>query len=120
VVDNRVTIVYDAVTGSIIFEVKAVEFLSVRDFRTSPKSVWEKLSRMGEIVITNNGKPTALMLNIENNELEELSRAVRQAKAMISINNMRMIAAQNGYITDEEIEMEINAYRKEKEEIGNE
>jgi hypothetical protein len=93
--------------------VKAVEFLSIRDFRTSPKSVWKKLTRKGEIVITDNGKPTALMLNIENGELETLTRAIRQARAMISINNMRMIAAQNGYMTDEEIEMEINAYRKE-------
>ena len=88
-----------------------MEFLSVSAFKASPKSVWEKLSRKGQIVITNNGKPAALMLNIENDELEELSRAIRQAKAMISINNMRMIAAQNGYITDDEIEMETNTYR---------
>jgi len=89
-----------------------MEFLPVNAFRTSSKSVWEKLSQKGEIVITYNGKPAALMLSIENNELEGLSRAIKQAKVMISIKNMRMIAAQNGYMTDEEIEMEINAYRR--------
>ena len=91
-----------------------MEFLSVRDFRTSPKSAWDTLSQKGEIVITNNGKPTALMLSIENGAFEELSKAVRQAKAMISINNMRSIAAENGYMTDEEINAEIEAYRSEK------
>ena len=91
-----------------------MEFLTVRDLRTSPRGVWEKLSQNGEVVITNNGKPTALMLNIENGEIEELSKAIRQAKAMMSINNMRLIAADNGYMTDEEIEAEIQAYRQEK------
>ena len=90
-----------------------MEFLPVSALRTSPKGVLEELSLKGEIVITNNGRPAVLMLNIENNELEELLWAIRQAKAMISINSMRMIAAQNGYMTDEEIEMEINAYRRE-------
>ena len=92
-----------------------MEFLTVRDFRTSPRNVWEKLSQSGEVVITNNGKPTALMLNIEDGELETLSRAVRQAKAMMSINNMRQIAAENGYMTDDEINAEILAYRQEKQ-----
>ena len=53
-------------------------------------------------------------MDTDNNEPEELLRAIRKAKAMIAVNNMRMIAAQNGYMTDEEIEMEINAYRREK------
>jgi hypothetical protein len=94
-------------------EVYMMEFLTVRDFRTSPKSVWEKLNNNNEIVVTNNGKPTALMLNVRDGELEELISAVRQAKAMRSISNMRLIAAENGYMSDEEIEAEISAYRQE-------
>jgi hypothetical protein len=88
-------------------------FFTVRDFRTSPKTVWEKLSQNGELVITNNGKPTALMLNIEDGEIEELTKAIRQARAMMSINNMRMHAIAKGYISDEEIAGEIQAYRRE-------
>jgi hypothetical protein len=37
------------------------------------------------------------------------------AKAMRSINNMRLTAAKNGYLSDEEIEAEISAYRQEKD-----
>jgi hypothetical protein len=91
-----------------------MEFLTVRDFRTSPKSVWEKLSQNGEIVITNNGKPTALMLNIENGDFEEISRSIRQAKAMRALNAIRAEAADRGFLTEEEIEAEIQAYRREK------
>ena len=91
-----------------------MEFMNVRSFRTSPASVWKKLAQSGEIVITNNGNPTALMLNVSEGELESLVRAVRQARAMMSINNMRSIAEQHGYMTDEEINAEINACRDEK------
>jgi len=93
-----------------------MEFLTVRDFRTSPKSVWEKLSQNSEVVVTNNGKPTALMLNIENGKFDELLRAVRQAKAMIALNSIREEAAERGFLSEEEIEAEIQAYRKEKRE----
>ena len=91
-----------------------MEFVTVRDFRTSPKNIWEKLSASGEVVITNNGKPSALMLNINDGEFEEVLRSVRQAKAMRALNAIRFEAAQKGFLSEEEIEAEIQAYRKEK------
>jgi len=90
-----------------------MEYMTVRDFRTSSKSIWEKLDRHGEIIITNNGRPAALMLSIKDGDVEQLLRAIRQTKAMMAVNNMRIIAAENGYMTDDEIEAEINAYRQE-------
>ena len=91
-----------------------MEFLNVLEFRTYPKKVWEKLAEQGEIVVTNNGKPTALMLNIENGDYDDLARAVRQARAMIALNSIRAEAAERGFLSDEEIEAEIKAYRQEK------
>ena len=41
-----------------------MEFYSVRDFRMASKAVWESLARGGEVVITNDGKPAALMIEI--------------------------------------------------------
>ncbi len=90
-----------------------MNFATVRDFRTSTRSVWDKLNENGEIVVTNNGKPIALMLNIADGEFDELSQAIRQAKAMLSINRMRSAAAGGGYMSDEEIEAEIRAARRE-------
>ena len=36
-----------------------MNFYTVRDLRTTPKSIWENLSADGEVIITNNGRPTA-------------------------------------------------------------
>ena len=89
-----------------------MNFYTVRDLRTTPKSIWDNLSEDGEVVITNNGKPTAILFDISDGNFEETLKAVRQAKAMISFNSMRSKAAANGYVSDEEIEAEIAAARK--------
>ena len=90
-----------------------MEFLNARDFR-SPKDVWTKLSKNGELILTNNGKPIALLLNLPDGQFEDTLRAVRQAKAMRSFNMIREEAAERGFLTDEEIENEIRSYREEK------
>lgn len=90
-----------------------MNFYTVRDLRTTPKSIWENLSSDGEVVITNNGRPAAIMLNIADGSYEETVKAIRQAKAMIAFNSMRAKAARSGYMSDEDIEAEIAAYRKE-------
>lgn len=91
-----------------------MKFYTVRDLRTIPKTIWDNLSVNGEVVITNNGKPTALMLNITDDNFEDLLRAVRQAKAMMAFNSMRKKAAGQGYMSSEDIDAEITACRQEK------
>lgn len=89
-----------------------MNFYTVRDLRTTPKKLWDNLSDDGEVVITNNGKPTAIMIDIEEGKLEETIKAIRQAKAMIAFNSMKLKAAKKGYMDDEEIEEEIKKVRK--------
>lgn len=91
-----------------------MNFYSVRDLRTESKNVWDNLSAGGEVVITNNGKPSALMIDIPEGSFDEIVQAVRQAKAMIAFNSMRRKASMSGFMTDEEIEAEINAARNEE------
>ena len=88
-----------------------MDFYTVRDLRTTPKSLWDSLTADGEVVITNNGRPTALMLDISDGTFEESLKAVRQAKAMIAFNAMRDRASRYGFMADEEIEAEIAAAR---------
>jgi PHD/YefM family antitoxin component YafN of YafNO toxin-antitoxin module len=95
-----------------------MDFYSVKDLRTQ-KNVWTSLAANGEVVITNNGKPSALMLDISGGDFESFIRAVRQARAMIAFNNMRRVAAENGYMTEEEIEAEIAAARAERRQKAN-
>ena len=88
-----------------------MNFYSIRDFRTESKAIWKTLASGNEIVITNNGKPSALMIDIPEGSFDDVVQAVRQAKAMIAFNNMRRKAASAGFMTDEEIEAEIQAAR---------
>lgn len=89
-----------------------MNFYTVRDLRTTPKVLWDDLSADGEVVITNNGRPTALLLDISDGSFEETVKAVRQMKAMVAFNSMRSKAAARGYMSDEEIEAEIAAARR--------
>lgn len=89
-----------------------MNFYTVRDLRTTPKSIWENLAADGEVIITNNGKPTAIMLDISGGNFEEMLKAIRQAKAMIAFNSMRSKAASKGYMSEEEIQSEIDAARR--------
>lgn len=88
-----------------------MNFYSMRDLRTESKNVWADLSRGDEVILTNNGKPSALMIDIPEGCFDEVVQAVRQAKAMIALNNMRQTAAKEGYKTDDEIEALINEAR---------
>lgn len=90
-----------------------MNFYSVRDLRTDSKRIWENLSTGNEVVITNNGKPSALMIDIPEGSFDEIVQAVRQARAMIAFNNMRHKAAKAGFLSDEEISAIIEDVRKE-------
>ena len=90
-----------------------MNFYSVRDLRTDSKKMWADLSGGDEVIITNNGKPSALMIDIPEGGFDEIVQAVRQAKAMIALNNMRRRAAKAGFLSDDEIESIINEVRRE-------
>lgn len=89
-----------------------MNFYSVGDLRDTSNTIWDDLSSDGQVVITNNGKPTAIMLDIADGSLEETMLAIKQAKAMLAFHSMRQKAAEHGYMTDEEIEAEISAARQ--------
>ena len=90
-----------------------MNFYSVHDLRTDSKSMWADLTSGEEVVLTNNGKPAALIISIPEGGFDEMVQAVRQAKAMIALNNMRRKASRNGYMTDEEMESVIAEARNE-------
>lgn len=95
-----------------------MNFYSIKELRVETKNICENIRQNGEAVITNNGKPALLILDISDNDFEELLRAVRQAKAMIAFNSMRATAARNGYMTETEIEAEIASARAERRSQG--
>jgi PHD/YefM family antitoxin component YafN of YafNO toxin-antitoxin module len=91
-----------------------MDFVTVRELTSSPREMWARLKDEQELVITNNGKPSAIMLNIDETNLNETLRSIHQARSMRLITAIWDEAAVGGGITDAEIEAEIEAARKER------
>ena len=91
-----------------------MKFVTVRDLRTSPAQVWKALPGEQQIVITNNGKPIALLTPVSDATLEETVSAVRRARAMQAVRRAQASAAKRGLsdLTTDEINEEIRAARK--------
>jgi antitoxin (DNA-binding transcriptional repressor) of toxin-antitoxin stability system len=92
-----------------------MKFVTVRDFRTESAKIWASLPQEQEMVITNNGKPVALLTPISDKTLEETLSAVRRAKAMNAVKVLQQQSIKNGTdkMTLEEINAEIKKARKE-------
>ncbi len=82
------------------------------ELRTNTKSIWENLSKNNDVVITNNGKPYALMVGIPEGMFVETVRALRPAKTIAAMERMRNSASKNVSMSNEEIDEAINAARK--------
>lgn len=93
-----------------------MKFIPVRDFRTRPAEIWKKLPEAEEMVITNNGKPIAMLAPVSDSNLEETLRAFRKIKAMDAVRKMQEQSYQNGNdkMSLDEINTEIAAARKNR------
>ncbi len=91
-----------------------MKFVTVRDFRTSPAQIWKQLPEEQEMVITNNGKPIALLTPLSDANIEDTLKAVRKARALNSVKRMQEVSMRNGnsLLSDEEIQNEISELRK--------
>ena len=88
-----------------------MKFVTVRDLRTSPASIWRKLPSERELIITNNGKPIALLTPLNDETLEDTVSAVRRAKAINAVKKMQEISVSLG---NDEMNLEqINAVIKD-------
>ncbi len=54
-----------------------MNFYSIRDLCSETKNICEKVRHNREVVITNNGKPSVLMLDISEDNFEEIIRSIR-------------------------------------------
>jgi len=92
-----------------------MKFITVRDLRTSPAQIWKQLPIEQEMVVTNNGKPIALLTPLSDVDLEENISAVRRARAIAAVSKMQRISTQRGTnsMTAEEIDWEVAASREE-------
>jgi antitoxin (DNA-binding transcriptional repressor) of toxin-antitoxin stability system len=74
-----------------------MKFISVRDLRTSPARIWKQLEVEHELVITNSGRPIALLTPLTDATLEQTLSSVRRARAMEAVRAMQESARKNTY-----------------------
>lgn len=92
-----------------------MKFVSTRELRNRPGYV-RNLAQKDDLVLTANGKPIAILLGVEEDELEETARAVRQARAQLALSRLRKQAARQGTdrMSASAIDAEIRAVRSRR------
>jgi antitoxin (DNA-binding transcriptional repressor) of toxin-antitoxin stability system len=90
-----------------------MKFLSVKDLKTKSSQVWKELAGQKEMIVTSNGRPTALLSSINENNLEQVLTAFRRARATNAVASIQYESTQKGTdkISMDEINAEIGAVR---------
>jgi PHD/YefM family antitoxin component YafN of YafNO toxin-antitoxin module len=91
-----------------------MEFVSAQDFKFSSRKINKRLSEDGKIVVTKNGKPTALVLDLRNADLEQTLNDLYKLRTIRLLNSVQAKSDGREPISDEEIEAEIQAVRAER------
>ena len=93
-----------------------MDFLTIRELSKYPKDTLTRLSKDGMAVLTNNGKPQALIFKIDEESFERTLSLLQKLELMQGISEMRLTSLRNGNanMTLDEINAEIAAARKER------
>jgi antitoxin (DNA-binding transcriptional repressor) of toxin-antitoxin stability system len=97
-------------------EDKTMKFISIRDLRGKSAEVWKKLAGEGEMIITSNGRPIAILAAVNESNLEESLSAFRQARAVEAVASLqrRSVEQGTGSISMGEIDAEIKTVRRKR------
>ena len=92
-----------------------MQFVSMREFTASPKETQAKLAANKELIVTNNGNPSMLVIDIANKDFMRTVNNFRRQEALDILHDIQMESVRNGgdKITMDEIDAEIAAYRAE-------
>ena len=93
-----------------------MKFLSVRDLRGKSAEIWKRLPGEREMIITNNGRPIAILAAVNESNLEESLAAFRQARAVEAVASLQRRSVEQGTdkISMGEVEEEIKAVRRKR------
>jgi antitoxin (DNA-binding transcriptional repressor) of toxin-antitoxin stability system len=93
-----------------------MKFITIRDLRSNTARIRKDLEAEGEVVITANGRPFAVMTRVKEDNLEEEIVAIRRARAASAITRIRQKAKAEGLdrLTMEQIDAIISEARRER------
>ena len=90
-----------------------LKFFSSRELRNTPGSLWSALRRNLTVALTANGVPKALVISIEEGDLERALDVTRRVRAQLAASRMREDARRRGldHLSAAEIDAEIRSVR---------
>ena len=92
-----------------------MKFITIRDLRANTARIRKDLETEGEVVITANGRPFAVMTWVKPDKLEEEILAIRRARATAALSRIRVKAKAEGLdrLTMDQIDAIIAESRRE-------
>lgn len=90
-----------------------MKFLSIKDLRTKSSQIWKQLPREKEMVITNNGRPVAILSSINDTNFEESLSAIRRTRTSDTLVAIQKESIEQGLdkLSIDDINKEIKAVR---------
>ena len=73
-----------------------MKFVTIRELRSKTASIRQDLMQAGEIVLTANGRPFAVMTPVSAETVEEEIQAIRRARTRAAIDGLRIAAKAAG------------------------
>lgn len=91
-----------------------MKFVTVRELRGRTSELWEELARQRELILTNNGKPIAILSATDAESLETSLRNLRRCRAADALSGLQREAERSGLdqLASDEVDEEIQAFRK--------
>lgn len=95
-----------------------MRFVSIRDLRGRSAEVWKTLPGEGEMIITSNGRPIAILAAVNESNLEESLSAFRQARAVEAAASLQRRSIEQGTdgISMDEVDAEIKTVRRKRKQ----
>ena len=94
-----------------------MKFVTVRELRGRTSELWDQLARQRELIVTNNGKPIAILSATDADSFEASLRNLRRARAADALSGLQRQAERRGLdgLTLDDVNEEIQASRKDRE-----
>ena len=94
-----------------------MQFVPYRDLRNEPAALRKRLEDEGDLVVTVNGKPFAVMINLaEGDDVQDVLLMVSRLRAQMAVRAIRSQSRRRGLdkMTDKEVNALIKKTRTER------
>jgi len=96
------------------YKVIIVNLIAIKDLK-QPRRLKERLQAEKELLLTSDGRPVAVLVNVDNAEdPESILQSIRDSRSRLALSRIRETARRTGtsWFTPEQIDREIATARK--------